>query len=225
VDGFYSSGTQTHVGTTERIAADRGERSRIAPDVRGRCGLMPPLSRESIASGEPVLDVLEGTYEWLLSSHGIRCCRRKSNCGDGRAAGTRLPLAAAPPEESGTEAGWCSLRPRSWLLRSFLGHPLPLSDVRQVCAPLGGLPPFWVLRRHLGPHPGVVAPGAGLRSRRIDRSNSLTGTTAPPDAPSGEHLRHRPCRAGNRRMNHVLHVAAIVHLRHDSSPHGSYFAR
>jgi transposase len=53
----------------------------------------------------------------------------------------------------------------------------------------------------------------------------LTGTTAPPDAPSGEHLRHRPWRAGNRRMNHVLHVAAIVHLRHDSSPHGSYFAR
>ena len=44
---------------------------------------------------------------------------------------------------------------------------------------------------------------------------SWTGT-APPDASSGEHIRHRLSRAGNRRLNHVLHIAAIVQIRHDT---------
>jgi transposase len=44
---------------------------------------------------------------------------------------------------------------------------------------------------------------------------SRTGT-APLDASSGEHIRHRLSRAGNRRMNHVLYVAAISQIRQDS---------
>jgi transposase len=44
---------------------------------------------------------------------------------------------------------------------------------------------------------------------------SWTGT-APIDASSGEHSRHRLSRAGNRRLNHVLHIAAVVQLRHDT---------
>ena len=48
-----------------------------------------------------------------------------------------------------------------------------------------------------------------------NRFASWTGT-APLDAPSGERIRHRLSRAGNRRMNHMLHIAAIVQLRNDT---------
>ena len=48
-----------------------------------------------------------------------------------------------------------------------------------------------------------------------NRFASWTGT-APLDASSGEQIRHRLSRAGNRRMNHVIHIAAIVQLRHDT---------
>jgi len=49
----------------------------------------------------------------------------------------------------------------------------------------------------------------------VSRFASWTGT-APLDASSGEQIRHRLSRAGNRRMNHVPHVAAIVQLRNDT---------
>ena len=40
--------------------------------------------------------------------------------------------------------------------------------------------------------------------------------TAPIDASSGEHNRHRLSRSGNRKLNRVLHIMAIVQLRHDT---------
>ena len=40
--------------------------------------------------------------------------------------------------------------------------------------------------------------------------------TAPIDAPSGEQIRHRLSRAGNRRINRVLHIMAIVQPRNDT---------
>src|SRR5215204_1324244 len=49
-------------------------------------------------------------------------------------------------------------------------------------------------------------------SRPADR---LTGT-APLDASSGEQNRHRLSRAGNRRMNHMIHIAAISQIRLDT---------
>ena len=55
-----------------------------------------------------------------------------------------------------------------------------------------------------------------------DHFASWTGT-APLDASSGEHIRHRLSRAGNRRMNHVLDVAAISQIRQDSE--GSRYYR
>jgi transposase len=45
-----------------------------------------------------------------------------------------------------------------------------------------------------------------------NRFASWTGT-APLDASSGEQNRHRLSRAGNRRMNHMLHIAAVTQLR------------
>ena len=54
-------------------------------------------------------------------------------------------------------------------------------------------------------------------ARFADRNRFASWTgTAPLDASSGEQIRHRLSRAGNRRLNHVLHIAAIVQLRHDT---------
>ena len=50
---------------------------------------------------------------------------------------------------------------------------------------------------------------------------SWTGT-APIDASSGQHLRHRLSRAGNRRLNHVLYMAGIVQLRHGTAGRAYY---
>jgi transposase len=46
-----------------------------------------------------------------------------------------------------------------------------------------------------------------------NRFASWTGT-APLDASSGEQNRHRLSRAGNRRINHMIHIAAVTQLRH-----------
>ena len=62
-------------------------------------------------------------------------------------------------------------------------------------------------------------------ARFPDRNHFASWTgTAPLDASSGEQIRHRLSRAGNRRMNHVIHVAAIVQIRHDT-PGRAYYRR
>ena len=60
-------------------------------------------------------------------------------------------------------------------------------------------------------------------ARFADRNRFASWTgTAPLDASSGEQIRHRLSRAGNRRMNHVIHIAAIVQLRHDTEGRAFY---
>ena len=49
--------------------------------------------------------------------------------------------------------------------------------------------------------------------------------TAPIDASSGDHNRHRLSRAGNRRINRALHIMAIVQLRHDTEGRAYYRRR
>ncbi len=46
--------------------------------------------------------------------------------------------------------------------------------------------------------------------------------TAPLDASSGEQNRHRLSRAGNRRMNHMIHIAAISQIRLDTDGRAYY---
>lgn len=53
---------------------------------------------------------------------------------------------------------------------------------------------------------------------------SYTGT-APIDASSGDHVRHRLNRGGNRRLNRVLHTAAMVQISHQHTPGAVYYAR
>jgi transposase len=51
-------------------------------------------------------------------------------------------------------------------------------------------------------------------ARFADRNRFASWTgTAPLDASSGEQTRHRLSRAGNRRMNHMLHIAAATQIR------------
>jgi transposase len=50
---------------------------------------------------------------------------------------------------------------------------------------------------------------------------SFTGT-APLEASSGEVIRHRLNRLGNRQLNHALHTAAVVHIRYDARGRAYY---
>ena len=54
-------------------------------------------------------------------------------------------------------------------------------------------------------------------ARFADRNRFASWTgTAPIDASSGEQIRHRLSRAGNRRMNHMIHIAATTQIRLDT---------
>jgi transposase len=71
-----------------------------------------------------------------------------------------------------------------------------------------------------GVGPVVVArilADVGEVARFADRNRFASWTgTAPLDASSGEQIRHRPSRAGNRKMNHMLHIAAATQARLDT---------
>jgi transposase len=62
-------------------------------------------------------------------------------------------------------------------------------------------------------------------ARFPDRNHFASWTgTAPIDASSGAQIRHRLSRAGNRWLNHVLYIAGIVQIRHDT-PGRRYYLR
>ncbi|MFC9664631.1 transposase [Nocardia sp. NPDC127606] len=66
--------------------------------------------------------------------------------------------------------------------------------------------------------------GDSGRAERGDRFASWNGT-APLDASSGEQQRHRLSRAGNRKINRVLHIMAVVQLRHHTTGRVYYDTR
>ena len=60
-------------------------------------------------------------------------------------------------------------------------------------------------------------------ARFADRNRFASWTgTAPLDASSGEQNRHRLSRAGNRRMNHMIHIAAVTQIRLDTEGRAYY---
>jgi transposase len=62
-------------------------------------------------------------------------------------------------------------------------------------------------------------------TRFADRNRFASWTgTAPLEASSGEQVRHRLSRAGNRRMNHMIHIAATTQIRLDT-PGRVYYRR
>ena len=66
--------------------------------------------------------------------------------------------------------------------------------------------------------------GDAARFPDKDHFASYNGT-APIDASSGEQQRHRLSRAGNRRINHALHMAAVTQLRNPNSAGRDYYER
>ncbi|WP_203417098.1 transposase [Jiangella ureilytica] len=65
----------------------------------------------------------------------------------------------------------------------------------------------------------------GNIARFADRNRFAPWTgTAPLVASSGEQVRHRLSRAGNRRMNHMLHIVGTTQIRLDT-PGGAYYRR
>jgi transposase IS116/IS110/IS902 family protein len=62
----------------------------------------------------------------------------------------------------------------------------------------------------------VAEPGTGL--------TGLFGV-APIDASSGDQIRHRLSRAGNRRLNHVLHMMAVLQIRYDTEGRAYYLRK
>jgi transposase len=83
---------------------------------------------------------------------------------------------------------------------------------------------------HLMDLPGVgpvvaarVLADVGDVARFADRNRFASWTgTAPLDASSGEQTRHRLSRAGDRRVNHMIHIAAISQLRLDTDGRAYY---
>ncbi|MEO3936759.1 IS110 family transposase [Dermatophilaceae bacterium Soc4.6] len=68
-----------------------------------------------------------------------------------------------------------------------------------------------------------VLADVGDVTRFADRNRFASWTgTAPLDASSGEQNRHRLSRAGNRRMNHMIHIAAVTQLRQDTDGKAYY---
>jgi transposase len=68
-----------------------------------------------------------------------------------------------------------------------------------------------------------VLADVGDISRFGDRNRFASWTgTAPLDASSGEQNRHRLSRAGNRRVNHMIHIAAVTQLRLDTDGRAYY---
>ena len=62
-------------------------------------------------------------------------------------------------------------------------------------------------------------------TRFADRNRFASWTgTAPLEASSGEQVRHRLSRAGNRRMNHMIHIAATTQIRLET-PGRAYYRR
>jgi transposase len=57
-----------------------------------------------------------------------------------------------------------------------------------------------------------------------DHFASYNGT-APIDASSGDQVRHRLSRAGNRRLNHALHMMAVTQIRNPGTPGRIYYER
>jgi len=82
------------------------------------------------------------------------------------------------------------------------------------------------LMDHHGVGPVVAArilADVGDITRFADRNRFASWTgTAPLDASSGEQNRHRLSRAGNRRMNHMIHIAAVTQLRLDTEGRDYY---
>ena len=97
-------------------------------------------------------------------------------------------------------------------LAKELKHMVQISGSRLIDLP--GVGPVVAAR---------VLADVGDVTRFADRNRFASWTgTAPIEASSGETVRHRLSRAGNRRMNHMIHIAATTQIRLDTEGRAYY---
>jgi transposase len=119
------------------------------------------------------------------------------------------PCGGWPPTSSPT---WSASTPALKALKAELKQAVLASGSRLMDLP--GIGPAGAAR--------ILADVGDVR-RFPDRNHFASWTgTAPLDASSGAQIRHRLSRAGNRRLNHVLYIAAFVQLRHDTGGRAYY---
>ena len=137
------------------------------------------------------------------------CRPRRCSPPSDRATSPARPAAGSPPRSSPT---WSRSRRRS-------RRPPPSSrrsswPAAHTLMDLHGVGPVVAAR---------VLADVGDVTRFADRNRFASWTgTAPLDASSGEQNRHRLSRAGNRRMNHMIHIAAISQIRLDTEGRAYY---
>ena len=74
--------------------------------------------------------------------------------------------------------------------------------------------------------PGAVLAEVGDVGRFPTKDHFATyNGTAPIDVSSGEQVRHRLSGSGNRRVNHALHIVAVVQIRNPKSEGHAYYER
>src|SRR2546429_102081 len=155
-----------------------------------------------------------------LSAHRSATGRRRRNCG-GRAAES---FPAGPRALAG--------RPRRRLASELIGELVQvdkkikaakkeLTDLVKASGSslqkLNGIGPSGAAR--------LVGDIGDIRRFASRGHFASWNGTAPLDASSGDQQRHRLSRAGNRRINRVLHLMAIVQLRHDTEGRAYYRRR
>ena len=121
------------------------------------------------------------------------------------------PAGSSPPTTSTTSRPWTANSKRS-----TSGSPRPSKTTGTSLTDVVGVGP--VTAALILGEVGNVA-----RFPSKDHFASYTGT-APLEASSGDVVRHRLSRAGNRRLNHALHIAALSQKRYDDRGR-AYYAR
>src|SRR5215203_3591724 len=187
--------------------------------VEGSNGAGRPLAQRLLANGEHVVDVpakLAARARMLDTGHG-----RKTDAHDAHS----VAVAAVRAKELRVLA----LDPQLEALRMLVDRREQLTDLVAIEKRIKSLSKELKGRvadsgSTLMDLPGVgpivaarVLADVGDVTRFADRNRFASWTgTAPIEASSGEQVRHRLSRAGNRRMNHMLHIAAATQIRLDT---------
>jgi hypothetical protein len=199
--------------------------------VEGCNGVGRYLAQRLVADGEPVVDVPaklsararvfstgQGRKTDATDAHSIAVVALRTTGLRGRGRSTThggVAVAGRPPRRAGTDA-------------HVDGEPAAPA-ARGPGARWGEEGPHRAastqLLAQLRPRDVVGKTRRGDISRFPTKAHFASWNgTAPIDASSGDQNRHRLSRAGNRRINRVLHIMAIVQLRHDTDGR-AYFRR
>ncbi|MBQ1053145.1 IS110 family transposase [Micromonospora sp. C51] len=155
-----------------------------------------------------LLELIPGGAKKFLTRGQASYLLRTAPLPDGIVAQTRHDLARELIEELTTTDA--KIRAADKQLRQFV------TDHGSTLTEMHGIGPSGAAR--------LIGDIADIHRFRTPAHFASWNGTAPLEASSGEQRRHRLSRAGNRRINRVLHIMAIVQLRSDT-PGRAYYRR